>query len=87
MQWELGKGADLPTFAGPDGKTRYVEGAGFAIFRDTAEFLARASVDVAGTPNPLRGAIDRVLASGKSQSGRFLKTYLFNGFNRLTAGA
>ena len=83
VQWELGKGADLPTFTGPDGKTRYVEGAGFAIFRDTAEFLAHGSVDAAGTPNPLRGAIDRVLASGKSQSGRFLKTYLFNGFNRV----
>lgn len=83
VQWELGKGADLPTFAGPDGKTRYIEGVGFAIFRDAAEFLARASGDVAGTPNPLRGAIDRVLASGKSQSGRFLKTYLFNGFNRV----
>jgi hypothetical protein len=83
VQWELGKGVDLPSFAGPDGKTRYVEGAGFAIFRDTAEFLARGSVDAVGTPNPLRGAIDRVLASGKSQSGRFLKTYLFNGFNRV----
>jgi len=83
VQWELGKGADLPTFAGPDGKTRYIEGVGFAIFRDTADFLSNASADAAGTPNPLRGAIDRVLASGKSQSGRFLKTYLFNGFNRV----
>jgi hypothetical protein len=83
VQWELGKGADLPTFTGPDGKTRYIEGVGFAIFRDTAEFLAHASGGVAGTPNPLRGAIDRVLASGKSQSGRFLKTYLFNGFNQV----
>jgi len=83
VQWELGHGADLPTFSGPDGKTRYIEGVGFAIFRDTAEFLAHGSVDVVGTPNPLRGAIDRVLASGKSQSGRFLKTYLFNGFNRI----
>jgi hypothetical protein len=83
VQWELGKGADLPSFAGPDGKTRYVEGAGFAIFRDTADFLARAGADAAGTPNPLRGAIHRVLASGKSQSGRFLKTYLLNGFNRV----
>jgi hypothetical protein len=82
VQWELGKGADLPTFTGADGKTRSIEGVGFAIFRDTAEFLARGSAD-AGTPNPLRGAIDRVLASGKSQSGRFLKTYLFNGFNRV----
>ena len=83
VQWELGKGADLPSFTGPDGKMRYIEGVGFAIFRDTAEFLARTSGDEAGTPNPLRGAIDRVLASGKSQSGRFLKTYLFNGFNRV----
>ncbi len=81
IQWELGKGADLPSFTGPDGKTRYIEGAGFAIFRDTADFLARSAVDSAGTPNPLRGAIDRVIASGKSQSGRFLKTLLFNGFN------
>jgi hypothetical protein len=83
VQWELGKGVDLPSFAGPDGKTRYIEGVGFAIFRDTADFLARGSADAAGTPNPLRGAIDHVLASGKSQSGRFLKTYLFNGFNKV----
>ncbi len=83
IQWELGKGTDLPSFTGPDGRTRYVEGAGFAIFRDTADFLARGGADAAGTPNPLAGAIDRVIASGKSQSGRFLKTLLFNGFNRL----
>jgi len=83
VQWELGKGTDLPTFAGPDGKTRYIEGVGFAIMRDTADFLARGWVDAGGTANPLRGAIDRVLASGKSQSGRFLKTYLLHGFNRL----
>ena len=82
VQWELGKGVELPSFTGPDGKTRYVEGAGFAIVRDTADFLARGAVDAAGTPNPLRGAIDRVLASGKSQSGRFLKTFLLNGFNK-----
>ena len=83
VQWELGKGAELPSFTGPDGKTRYVEGAGFAIVRDTADFLARGAVDAAGTPNPLRGAVDRVLASGKSQSGRFLKTFLLNGFNKV----
>ena len=81
VQWELGRGADLPSFTGPDGKTRYIEGVGFAIMRDTADFLARGWADAAGTANPLRGAIDRVLASGKSQSGRFLKTYLLHGFN------
>lgn len=83
VQWELGKGVDLPSFTTPDGKTHYVEGAGFAIFRDAADFLAHAAADASGTANPLRGAVDRVLASGKSQSGRFLKTLLFNGFNRI----
>jgi hypothetical protein len=36
---------------------------------------------MAGTANPLQGAIQRTLASGKSQSGRYLKTFLLNGFN------
>ena len=79
--WELGQGAELPSFVDGDGKTRYVEGAGFAIVRDAADFLAHAAADSAGTPNPLKGAISRSLASGKSQDGRFLKTFLLNGFN------
>jgi hypothetical protein len=43
--------------------------------------LAHVAADTAGTPNPLKGAINRTLASGKSQDGRFLKTFLLNGFN------
>ena len=81
VYWELGQGADLPSFVDADGKTRYVEGVGFAIVRDTADFLAHAAADSAGVPNPLSGAINRVLASGKSEDGRFLKTFLLNGFN------
>ena len=81
VYWELGQGADLPSFVDADGKTRYVEGVGFAIVRDAADFLAHAAADSAGTPNPLKGAINRTLASGKSQDGRFLKTFLLNGFN------
>src|ERR1700760_510949 len=81
VYWELGQGADLPSFADGDGKTRFVEGAGFAIVRDAADFFAHAAADAAGTPNPLKGAISRTLASGKSQDGRFLKTFLLNGFN------
>ncbi len=81
VSWELGQGADLPSFLDGDGKKRYVEGVGFAIVRDAADFLAHAAADSAGEPNPLRGAINRVLASGKSQDGRFLKTFLLNGFN------
>jgi hypothetical protein len=81
--WELGQGADLPSFADVDGKTRFVEGVGFAIVRDAADFLAHAASDKGGTSNPLKGAINRVLASGRSQDGRFLKTFLLNGFNMI----
>ena len=74
VYWELGRGADLPSFTDPEGKRRFVEGTGFAIVRDAADFLAHAAVDTAGTPNPPDGTIDRVLAVGKSQDGRFLKS-------------
>lgn len=83
VNWELGKGADLPSFTDAEGKKRYVEGVGFAIVRDFADFLAHGTVDAAGTPNPLRGTVKRMLASGKSQTGRFLKTFLYNGFNQV----
>ena len=79
--WELGHGAELPWFVDGEGKTRHVEGVGFAIVRDVADFLAHAAADASGTPNPLHGAISRSLASGKSQTGRFLKTFLLQGFN------
>ena len=82
VSWELGKGAELPSFVDASGKTQYVEGAGFAIMRDAADFFARAQADSVGTPNPLRGAISRTIATGKSQSGRFLKTFLLHGFNQ-----
>jgi len=81
VRWELGQGADLPTFTDEGGQKRFIEGAGFAIVRDTADFLRSADADTAGTPNPLQGAIKRTLAAGKSQSGRYLKTFLLDGFN------
>lgn len=81
VYWELGQGAELPSFRDAEGKTRFVEGVGFAVVRDTADFLAHAAVDGVGVANPLAGKIGRVLASGKSQDGRFLKTFLLHGFN------
>jgi hypothetical protein len=84
ISWELGQGAELPTFVDAEGKTRYVEGAGFAIFRDAADFLAHGTADSQGVPNPLRGAVARTIATGKSQSGRFVKTFLLNGFNNVS---
>ena len=81
VYWELGRGADLPSFVDGEGRKRYVEGAGFAIVRDAADFLAHATADASGVPNPLKGVVSRTIASGKSQSGRFLKSFLLNGFN------
>jgi hypothetical protein len=81
VQWELGQGAELPSFTDSSGQKHFVEGAGFAIVRDAADFLKHATADTAGTANPLQGAIKRTLATGKSQSGRYLKTFLLNGFN------
>ena len=81
VQWELGQGAELPSFTDNSGQKRFIEGVGFAIVRDAADFLAHAASDMSGTANPLQGAIKRTLASGKSQSGRYLKTFLLNGFN------
>lgn len=79
--WELGQGANLPTFTDPEGKIRYVEGVGFAIIRDAADFLATASVDSTGQSNPIAGTVSRTLGIGYSQTGRFLKTALLLGFN------
>jgi hypothetical protein len=81
VRWELGQGADLPSFTDSAGERRFVEGVGFAIVRDAADFLAHAAADTAGNANPLHGAVKRTLAAGKSQSGRYLKTFLLNGFN------
>jgi hypothetical protein len=83
VYWELGKGADPPSFIDVKGQRRFVEGVGFAIVRDTADFLAREAADNSGTANPLAGRIRYLLASGKSQTGRFLKTFLLDGFNRV----
>lgn len=79
ITWELGQGAELPSFVDADGKKRFVEGVGFAIFRDAAAFLARSNAP----DNPLRGSVKHLIATGKSQSGRFLKSFLAHGFNRV----
>jgi hypothetical protein len=81
VPWELGYGVDLPTFTGTDGKPRFIEGAALAIVRDVADFLAHASADSTGQRNPLAGAINRTLALGYSQTGRFLKSFLLRGYN------
>jgi Alpha/beta hydrolase domain len=62
-----------------------VIGLGFAAVRDFVAFMRHESRDANGQPNPLsldsRPAVDQALAYGASQSGRFLRDYLWQGFN------
>src|SRR5262245_16698576 len=55
-----------------------VVGVGPAAIRDTIARLKYGAVDELGLP---QGAIKRAIAFGISQSGRFLRTYLYYGFN------
>ena len=54
-------------------------GLGPAAIRDVISMLKYRSADTWSIP---AGAIDRALAFGISQSGRFLRTYLYYGFNK-----
>ena len=56
-----------------------VVGLGPAASRDTISMLKYGSADAWSIP---RGSITRATAFGVSQSGRFLRTYLYYGFNR-----
>ena len=59
-----------------------VLGLGFAATRDVVAFLRGAE-----TGNPAGGAVRRTLALGISQSGRYLRDFVHQGFNRDEAGA
>jgi alpha/beta hydrolase family protein len=56
-----------------------VVGLGPAAIRDTVAMLKYKAADAVGIP---AGAITRATAFGVSQSGRFLRKYLYDGFNR-----
>ena len=77
VQWELAQGIEPPTFVDDKGATRYIEAVGFAAVRDMAVYLR----DSTSKQNPLAGAVKRTYAVGYSQTSRFLKSYLLNGFN------
>jgi hypothetical protein len=65
-------------------------GLGFAAVRDAVAFLRGGEPDEDGAPNPLaldgRPMIDCALAFGVSQAGRFLRDFLYQGFNEDAAG-
>jgi hypothetical protein len=65
------------TYTGRDPK---VLGLGFAATRDLVAFLRQADRDDAGQPNPVRG-VRWAVASGTSQSGNFLRSFVNLGFN------
>ena len=55
-----------------------VMGIGFAATRDIISFLRHDQSDA----NPLAGTIDFAMAMGISQSGRYLKDFVYQGFNQ-----
>ncbi len=63
-----------------------VAGIGFAATRDLIGFLRYGTKDEAGNLNPLLGATRVSLAHGTSQSGRYLRDMLYEGFNETEDG-
>ena len=70
-------------------KDPIVMGLGFTGVRDLMSFLLYEDQDGDGTPNPLRQAgtgIQKAYAWGRSQSGRFLREFVYRGFNEDARG-
>lgn len=63
-------------------KDPQILGLGLAATRDVVSFLRHDT----SAENPLRGAIQYVIAHGSSQSGRYLKGFTYWGFNEDEAG-
>jgi Alpha/beta hydrolase domain len=58
-----------------------VNGLGLAAIRDFNSFLRFAAHDDVGTPNPIKGHIDRIYTETSSQPGRTLNDFVHLGFN------
>ena len=56
-------------------------GLGFLGVRDLVSYLKYGTKDNAGNANPLAGRVKTTIATGVSQSGRFLRDFLWQGFN------
>jgi hypothetical protein len=65
-------------------KNPRVLGVGMAATRDLVSFLRYEARDEKGTANPATAKINRALAFGSSQSGRFLRDFVRDGFNQDT---
>ncbi len=58
-----------------------VAGLGFAATRDLAAFIRHASADGEGNPNPLAGSVQAIYTFGISQPTRFMRDFIYLGFN------
>lgn len=67
-------------------KNPIVMALGFATTRDVASFLRYAAADDTGAANPLGGGITRAYAAGGSQTGGYLRDYVYLGFNEDESG-
>jgi hypothetical protein len=71
-------------------KDPIVMGMGFAAVRDVVSFLRYETADDESNPNPLAPdgvpAIEKTLSIGISQSGRFLRDLIYQGFNEDEGG-
>lgn len=68
-----------------------VLGLGFAAVRDLVDFLRHDGADADGTANPLASAdgqpaIEKAYAWGRSQSGRYLRAFVYDGWNEGCGG-
>jgi len=63
-----------------------VMGLGLAALRDMIAFFHHEASDAVGTANPVASAIRNTIASGVSQCGNFMKTFVHLGFNEDRAG-
>ena len=62
-------------------KNPLVMGLGHATTRDFASFLRYESADESGKANPLGPGIRRIYATGASQTGGYLRDFIYLGFN------
>ncbi len=67
-------------------KNPIVMGLGFATTRDVASFLRYETRDDAGNTNPVGANITRAYAAGGSQTGGYLRDYIYLGFNEDESG-
>ena len=70
-------------------KNPKVMGLGLSGLRDLISFLMHDEQDENGVPNPLRQrnvGMEKAYAWGRSQSGRFLREFVYRGFNADTDG-